>query len=87
MKLSEKESSIWKALYQYYQKDSKEVLDSLQDGVCYNNLVQLLTPETAARLYGKILNTSVSKLETYSRCPYQFFLEYGLKLHKLERVR
>ena len=83
--LSEKENSIWKALYQYYQRDSEEVLDSLQDGVCYNNLGQLLSPETAARLYGKILNTSVSKLETYSRCPYQFFLEYGLKLHKREK--
>lgn len=83
--LSEEEKGIWKSLYLYYQKESPEVLVSLQEGIHYNNIGQLLTPETAARLYGDFMNTSVSKLETYSRCPYQFFLEYGLNLRVREK--
>ena len=32
------------------------------------------------RLYGEHMNTSISKLETFFADPYQYFLEYGLKL-------
>lgn len=83
-RLSVQEGSIWKGLYLYYQQEAPEVLASLQEGAAYNNIRKSLTPETAARLYGEFLNTSVSKLETYSRCPYKYFLEYGLNLKKRE---
>lgn len=83
--LKEAEQTIWKALYRYYMAEEPEVVERLKQGTRYNNVGQLLTPETASRLYGDWLNTSVSKLEAYSKCPYQFFLEYGLKLHKRER--
>ncbi len=83
--LEETEQTIWKALYQYYLGEEPEVIERLKQGIRYNNVGQLLTPDTASRLYGDWLNTSVSKLEAYSKCPYQFFLEYGLKLHKREK--
>ena len=83
--LSNSEKEIWKALYQYYSKTFPSLLERIEEGINYNNIGQLITPETAGRLYGDFLNTSVSKLETYSKCPYQFFLEYGLKLRKREK--
>jgi ATP-dependent helicase/nuclease subunit B len=83
--LPEEEQTVWKALYQYYLTEEPDVIERIGQGVRYHNVGQLLTPETARRLYGDWLNTSVSKLETYQKCPYQFFLEYGLKLHKREK--
>lgn len=83
--LEEAEGSIWKGLYLYYQREAPEILQALQEGASYNNISSMLTPQTAARLYGEFLNTSVSKLETYSKCPYQFFLQYGMNLRKREQ--
>ncbi|MCU6763661.1 ATP-dependent helicase/deoxyribonuclease subunit B [uncultured Roseburia sp.] len=39
-----------------------------------------LNTETAKRLYGTTLQTSVSRFESFARCAYAHFLEYGLKL-------
>ncbi len=39
-----------------------------------------LPAETARALYGKILENSVSRLETYASCAYRHFLQYGLCL-------
>lgn len=83
--MAETQQILWKALYGYYTEQEPEVIERLRQGIRYHNVGQSLTPDTASRLYGDWLNTSVSKLETYSKCPYQFFLEYGLRLHKRER--
>ncbi len=36
--------------------------------------------ENVSALYGEKLNASISKLETYAACPFEFFLKYGLKI-------
>ncbi len=41
---------------------------------------EMLTEETAAKLYGERLQGSISKLETFSNCPFKFFLTYGLQI-------
>lgn len=81
-RLTGKEEELWKSLYDYYQSERPGVVEQIKQGLFYYNQEKALPPEIAARLYGDILNTSVSRLETYSQCPYQFFLEYGLKLKK-----
>lgn len=43
-----------------------------------------LTRETAKRLFGEILHTSVSRLEQFAACAYAHFLKYGLKLSEEE---
>lgn len=83
--LTESEADLWKGLYEYYQNSEPQILSRIQQGMGYNNVEHYISPQTAARLYGTILNTSVSRLETYSRCPYQFYLEYGLGLKKREK--
>lgn len=39
----------------------------------------LLPPEVAERLYGNPLRTSVSQLEKFAACPFQFFVAQGLR--------
>jgi ATP-dependent helicase/nuclease subunit B len=38
-----------------------------------------LAPELAARLYEKVLRTSVSRLEQFAACPFKFFVHSGLR--------
>jgi ATP-dependent helicase/nuclease subunit B len=38
-----------------------------------------LSSAMAERLYGKILNTSVSRLEEFAACPFRFFVRSGLR--------
>lgn len=83
--LTEAEADLWKGLYDYYRLHQPQVLTGVRQGMLYNNVEHFITPKTAARLYGNLLHTSVSRLEAYSRCPYQFFLEYGLGLKKREK--
>ncbi|KRK73291.1 PD-(D/E)XK nuclease family protein [Lacticaseibacillus nasuensis] len=46
----------------------------------YTNAVGRLAPELATALYGQHLAVSVSRLETYNRNPFEYFLKYGLRL-------
>lgn len=57
---------------------TKLVLDSCQ----FINEPVNLGPELAQKLYGENLSSSVSQLETYFENSYEFFLQYGLRLHK-----
>lgn len=38
-----------------------------------------LTPDRAAKLFGAKMTLSASRLETYGRCHYSYFMQYGLK--------
>ncbi len=40
----------------------------------------LLSPETAAKLFGTKMNITPSRSETYFSCPYSYFLKYGLRI-------
>ncbi len=44
-----------------------------------------LLPELAARLYGPVLNTSVSRLEQFAACPFKFFVHSGLRAEERKR--
>ncbi len=39
----------------------------------------VLSPSAAAALYGRELRTSVSALEKFAGCPFEFFVRYGLR--------
>jgi len=44
-----------------------------------------LTPQLAARLYGPVLRTSVSRLEQFAACPFRFFVHSGLRAEERKR--
>ena len=90
-KLQEKEaiSEVWYKIYQYY-KQKAEWQDKLKNdlqGLAYTNLPQDIKKENIDKLYGNILNTSVSRLEKYRSCPFSYYLQYGLKLKEKEELK
>lgn len=85
--------TVWFEIYQIYAEDKeyKEKLEKGLQGLYYSNLGENILPENLDKLYGDTLTTSISKLENYRRCPFSYYLKYGLKLSdrtelKLERL-
>ena len=73
---------IWFELYNIYSKNSlyKDKLDEAIKGFYYSNIPENLNEENLKKLYGDTLRTSISKLETYRRCAFSYYIKYGLKL-------
>ena len=89
-KLKEEEiDSIWYDVYKYYQTNVewREKLKSDLEGLKYTNLPQNINKENLQRLYGNTLKASISKLETYKRCAFSYYLKYGLKLKPKEELK
>lgn len=73
---------MWRYVYQKLQEDAtyRRLTRKLMAGIEYSNITERLKTEYAEKLYGKTLNTSVSKFEEFFKNHYAFFLKYGLKL-------
>ena len=54
------------------------------NGLYYRNTIEYQSQKTSKKLYGDVMNTSVSRLEKYVSCPYSFYLKYGLKARERE---
>lgn len=66
------------------QSPLKELFNNLEKSWAKKNIPTSLSETTAKNLYGKELYASVSKMESFYACEYQFFLNYGLKLQERE---
>lgn len=53
---------------------------TLMSSLDYTNSVGELAPQLAHALYGNHLEVSISRLESFYRNPYEYFLKYGLAL-------
>lgn len=89
----EKIDDIWFEIYEIYKNDMEynKTLESLEKGLNYTNKPEKLTKENIDKLYGNVLNTSISRLEQYKRCAFSYYLKYGLgisdkSLFKLESL-
>lgn len=80
---------IWQQIYHYYQEKEewKEKLTKDCKGLQYTNIPENIKIEMMDKLYGNTLNTSVSKLEKYRKCPFSYYLQYGLKLKEKEELK
>lgn len=78
----EKIDNIWFRIYDIYAKDEfyKEKLVAALNGFNYTNIPNNLNQDNIQKLYGDNFETSISKLESYRRCPFSYYLKYGLKL-------
>lgn len=86
---SDMPNEFWVDVYNWYNNNQKDKLDSVITALGYNNNTDKITQTSAEKLYGSNLNTSVSRLERFALCPYSYYLEYGLKakerqIYKLE---
>lgn len=89
LKNKEKINEIWYSVYNYYktQIEWNEQLKQDLEGLNYTNLPQNISKENINKLYGSVLNTSISRLERYRSCPFSYYLEYGLNLKEKEQLK
>lgn len=74
---------LYNALLKLYREEGHPeaaVIKSITDDYYTRGSLTALSPKTADRLYDHILISSVSRMETFSRCAYRHFLKYGLGL-------
>ena len=71
----------------FFYNTKNEEFNSIIEGNNYSNLTEIISKENIHNLYGKLLRTSISKLETYRKCPFSFHLSYGLGLKEKEELK
>ena len=89
LKNKEDIENLWYAVYAWYKQNSKwnTRLEQDMEGLAYTNVPQKLKKENMDKLYGNTLHTSVSRLEQYRRCPFSYYLQYGLKVKPKEELK
>ncbi|MCI8518928.1 MAG: hypothetical protein HFJ51_02175 [Clostridia bacterium] len=80
---------VWFEIYKIFEEDEKwrSRLENAIKGLDFSNIPADIKKENIERLYGEVLKTSVSKLESYQKCPFSFYLTYGLKLKEKESFK
>lgn len=80
---------IWFEIYKVFEEDKvwNEKLKKAIKGLEFSNMPENINKENIEKLYGKVLKTSVSKLESYTKCAFSFYLKYGLKLKEKETFK
>ena len=71
----------WIEAYQIVAEERwHDVYPRLRRNLTHDNWAEPLSRETAEALYSTEMKASVSRFESYFRCPFQHFSRYGLKL-------
>ena len=80
----EKIDPIWFSVYNWFSNHDewKEKLERAIKGLNYDNSSSELNKKNIDKLYGDTLKTSISRLEQYKKCPFSYYLKYGLKLQE-----
>lgn len=80
-------SEEWQDIIAYFYQTNKEKFVTAISGFDYNNLPEKISEENISKLYGNKLKTSVSRLESYRKCPFSFHMIYGLKLKENQELQ
>lgn len=80
------ENPLWEAVKEYYEADDKfaSKLHLLEGETEFFASEDYIGEETAQKLYAGSMTYSKSKLDEYAKCPYKFFLNYGLGIKERE---
>ncbi|MFC6323263.1 PD-(D/E)XK nuclease family protein [Companilactobacillus baiquanensis] len=73
-------SNSWKYVRNQLYNEEPDKTEFVLDSLNYKNLPHDLNPKTVAKLYGENVNVSISRLETFYKNEYEYFLKYGLRL-------
>ncbi|MEK4234070.1 helicase-exonuclease AddAB subunit AddB [Anoxybacillus sp. FSL W8-0703] len=73
---------IWWDVYNAYVQHEqwKERMAVVVRALFYENRAKRLNKQLAKALYGKKVKASISRMETFNRCPFAHFAAHGLKL-------
>ena len=83
----EKISAEWIDEIKYFIYKDREDFQKYVLGIYYTNKAQKITEENIKALYGDMLNTSISRLESYSKCPFSYYLTYGLNIKERQEFK
>lgn len=74
-------SPIWLEVYRWYSSNKvwNSSLKTVMEGFSYTNSIGYLSTPKVKSLYGKNMNISVSRLEKFAQCPFEYFMLYGMK--------
>lgn len=74
-------SLVWIEVYKEYMDDIKwkEKLTTVLNGFYYSNDAEIIDNSKIRKLYGNHLTLSVSRLEKFVECPFEYFISYGLR--------
>ncbi|MDO5718386.1 MAG: PD-(D/E)XK nuclease family protein [Tissierellia bacterium] len=70
-------------LYYYIKDREKDIAWAINQGLSTNELNRL-QDDTAMELYKNLRSLSISRLQTFSRCPYKHFIRYDIKPEEAE---
>ena len=89
LKNKEDIEKLWYAVYDWYKQNPKWNIRLEQDmeGLTYTNVPKKLKKENMDKLYGNTLHISVSRLEQYRKCPFSYYLQYGLKVKPKDELK
>lgn len=73
-------------LYQWFatQPAWREKLQLTDYALQYKNIQPKIRPEDAKNLYGESITYSVSRLNEFGKCPFRYFMNYGLRVQEQE---
>ncbi len=80
-------SPEWECVLRYFYKKDRNRFKRAISGIYYTNKAQDISSENIEKMYNGCLKTSVSRLESYRKCPFSFHLTYGLKLREKEELK
>ncbi len=82
MRKGEDVGDEWLTALDYYRQSPewKDKVREIEKHSDYENRTEFIRRELIASRYGEGINTSVSRLETYSKCPFSYFAEVTLGL-------
>lgn len=82
--------SVWPKVYKWFLSDEKwkKNCENVRLAFQYKNLAKKIDAEKIKALYGEPVQSSVSRLEKYTACPFAFYVQYGLgaKERKIYRL-
>ncbi|MBO5666606.1 MAG: exodeoxyribonuclease V subunit gamma, partial [Firmicutes bacterium] len=74
---------LWKGTLNWFLQKDPQRMRSLQEGIAFDNRMERLDQSLVDRIYKKEdyedLVVSPSRLERFGRCPFNHFIQYGLR--------
>ncbi|MGJ7910289.1 helicase-exonuclease AddAB subunit AddB [Neobacillus sp. LXY-1] len=79
---------FWWDVYNFYLKSNrKEMAQKVFSSLYYTNQAVQLSEESADKLYGDVIQASVSRMELFNGCAFSHFAQHGLKLYERQIFR
>ncbi len=82
-------AEILKALFEsdeQYADRMKAIESYALDDLRENKKIRIENRETAEKLYGKNMRVSASRIETFYKCPFEYFCKFGLRAQPREKA-